>query len=45
MFLSERERKGDDLKEIVENVLRREKLEVIEFFKGKKGIYAYLKRF
>ncbi len=45
MFLSEKERRDNDLKEIVENVLRREKLEVIEFLKGKKGIYAYLKRF
>ena len=44
-MLSEKERRDDDLKEIVENVLRREKLEVIEFLKGEKGIYAYLKRF
>ena len=44
MFLSRKERNGDEVKEIVENILERERLKVIEFFKEKNGTYAYLKR-
>ncbi|MCD6477628.1 MAG: hypothetical protein J7K87_01365 [Candidatus Aenigmarchaeota archaeon] len=44
MFLSRRERNDDEVKEIIENVLGRERFRVVDFFKERRGTYAYLKR-